>query len=498
MITRLLLFFTLLTVVNEAAGQQVVLSTEPIDNDGFSEAKIIGQDDEGFYVLQSNLPLDLQKNRVGFKTRKLRIAYFDGNLKPRWNLPVLPSVESGAVDQVVLAQNRLLIISSAEMKSEPKMEIWIREINNRGTGSMPGNRVAALSFERSSDLDKIRFLSSADQRYSMLLLKENANSGKQLFHTMLLDSLFKPLKERNLELPYSSKELNMEDFKLSNDGDLVMLGYLNRKEKVKEGDKIKVSEYRLFSIPADEEKFSDHAVRTADKILSQAGLVIDNLNHHAVVMGFYYDKSSLTGTGVFYGTLSFIKNASFEVKTHAVDGTQHQKIIGERNSNNSGGISTYPVQKIILRNDGGAVIIAEAAFTSEYSYYDYFTQSLIRHIDYIFDNVIVVSVNRDCSLDWSAIVRKHQESTDDDGMFSSFCSLINSEELILIYNKDSERASSVAAAVITNRGDQREADVSKSGEHLSMLPTWGKQISENEMVIPVYQKKKLYLSKVTF
>jgi len=479
-------------------AQEVQVTTDGIDNDGYNEARVIGQDEESFYVLQSNLSLDLQRDRVGFKTRKLRVACFDGLLKPKWTLPATPIPEHGSIDQVIHAHDKLLFITAAESKSEPRMEAWIRQIDHHGQGAAPGIMAASFTFEKSSDLDKMRFISSASRRHAMVMLMENLDNGRQVLHVALLDSVLKPVSTRNISLPYEEKQVTIEDYKLSDNGDLALLAFLNKKDRDKEGDKVKIAEYHLFSIPATSHSVNDQAVRSGEKNLAQAGLGIDNLHGHAVVMGFYNDKSALSGAGIFYATLEFAEGAALKIKTHPLEGGQQQKMIGERNSNNSAGIASYPVQKIILRNDGGAVIIAEAAYTSEYSYYDYFTQTLIRHIEYHFDNVIIVSVNSDCTVDWSTVVHKRQESVDDGGVYSSFCPLINSEEIIVIYNQDVDRTKSVRAAVVSNTGEEREVEVSKSSDHLNLLPTWGKQISENEVVIPVYQKKKLFLCKISF
>ncbi len=480
------------------AAQQVSLSLENIDQDGYNEARVIGQDDNGFYVLQSNLPLDSKRDRIGFKARKLRVSYFDGLLKPKWTLPASPAKDNGSIDQVVFAFEKLLFISSADSKNQPETEIWIRETDASGRLNQPENKLVSFPVNGTSDLEKAVFISSNNQGYAMIVLKEILDNGKLILHTSLLDSMLRPVLNRNLSLNYNEKELTIEGYQLTNQGDLLFLGFLSRKDKDPSGERIRISEYHLFSVKNREEKITDHPVRSGEKSLAQAGLAIDNLHNHAVVMGFYADRNSLTGTGLFYGLLDLTGSPSFDIRTRALDGKQHQELIGERNSKNSSGISNYPVQKIILRNDGGAVIIAESAYTSEYSYYDYFTQSLIRHTEYHFDNVITVSVNRDCSIDWSAVVHKRQESVDDGGVFSSFCPLINSDEILILYNKDIDRNKSVYASVITNRGEQRELAVSTNNDHLSMLPTWGKQISENEVIIPVYQKKKLYLSKISF
>lgn len=479
-------------------AQQIDITKEPIDIDGYNEARIIGQDDDGFYVLQSNLSLDSERNRVGFKTRKLKISYFDGNLKPKWSVPAVPSLENGTIDVVTYAFEKLLLISSSESKSEAKLDVWIKQINSQGSGPLPGVKIASFDFNRNSDYNKLKFFYSTNQHYAVILLKENTENNQQVIHLAVLDSTLNLIYNHNYTLLYDVKAMTIEDYKVTNNGDIAMLGFLNKKEKNEAGNKIKVNEYHLFTIPFQSEVVLVNKIITGEKYPTQAGLVVDNLNNEAVVMGFYPEKSSSTGTGLFYARQGFKKNNILNIKTCALTGSQQQNLIGERNSTNSNGISNYPVQKIILRNDGGAVILAEAAYTSEYSYYDYFTQSLIRHIEYHYDNVVVVSVNNDCTIDWSSIIHKRQESTDDGGIYSSFCNLINQDEIVIIYNKDIEREQSASAAIISNRGDQKEVNLTKSGDHLLFLPTWGKQISENEAIIPIWQKKKLHLGKLSF
>ncbi|MBK7855311.1 MAG: hypothetical protein IPJ79_10760 [Bacteroidetes bacterium] len=65
------------------------------------------------------------------------------------------------------------------------------------------------------------------------------------------------------------------------------------------------------------------------------------------------------------------------------------------------------MKKVILRSDGGAVIIAEVAYTSEFSYYDYFSQTYVRRVEYHFENAAIFSVNADGTIHWNTVLRKN-------------------------------------------------------------------------------------------
>jgi hypothetical protein len=158
----------------------------------------------------------------------------------------------------------------------------------------------------------------------------------------------------------------------------------------------------------------------------------------------------------------------------------------------------YPIERIVLRNDGGAVIVAEAAYTTEYSYYDSFSQSFTRRLEYHFDNIVVISINSDGSVDWSTIVEKEQISMDDNGIFSSFCSMLNSEKLIVVYNDDISKRNNVIPASIDNKGALIKSRPFAGSEGLLLLPRSGKQVSENSIVVPAYKKRNQFLVQITF
>lgn len=149
-----------------------------------------------------------------------------------------------------------------------------------------------------------------------------------------------------------------------------------------------------------------------------------------------------------------------------------------------------------MRNDGGAVILAESNYINQYSYYDYFTQTFNNRIEYHFDNVVVISVNGDGTIDWNKVLRKNQESRDDMGLFSSYCPMIRQQEIVMFYNNNFHKNNEIIGEAVTNEGTQYQVKVSRPIDHLTILPRSGKQIAANEVVLPCMVKRKLMLLKI--
>jgi hypothetical protein len=244
------------------------------------------------------------------------------------------------------------------------------------------------------------------------------------------------------------------------------------------------------------DEVKEFKINDSSRPMTEAAITVDKIKGNAVVTGFYADKLSFSGAGLIFAKLKIGSDGPLEIKNYPIGGDAQIKLVGERNS--GGGISlfSYPIQKVVLRNDGGAVIIAEAAYLSEYSYYDYFTQSFSRRIEYHFDNIVAFSVNNEGEIQWSQMIRKEQTSLDDFGLYSSFDSYLNSDELGIVYNKDIGRNNEIAAVIINKAGQQTTKRVTKIGDNITILPRAGKQIDASAIVIPGISKKRLQLIQI--
>jgi hypothetical protein len=473
------------------AAQKYTLSPQSVDDAGFEYVKVIGQDENGFYLLQSNLSLNTERDRIGFRNRKYKIGYYDFKMNERWSKKLEDENENFGIDVVTMFNNHPFILRSQWQKSEYTILFSTEMLDANGNvfnKTQPGRFI----YTKESDLEKARVVVSKDNTSACIILEELRNND-QVVHMLTLDTAGNKVNAYDPVINYSYKQLEITDAALSDHGEIAVLTQIE--EKIPEERRKKMMSYKLFMLSGSN-AFTEYPVSSGDKHLTEASLSMDNINKKTVITGFYNDNDSYTGTGIIFASYPFDGKSEPEIKTVNIDDNARVKLIGERNSGSNTGLYSYPIRKAVLRSDGGAVVIAEAAYYSEYSYYDYFTQSFTRRIEYHFDNVVIMSIHTNGTIDWSTVLRKTQESLDDGGVFSSFATVLQSSRIDLIYNKDLSRSNEVSLFTVDNKGISTQHSISRPEHNLIILPLSGKQVDENTMVVAAIQKKKLFLMKI--
>ncbi|HMT29861.1 MAG TPA: hypothetical protein PKD91_11330, partial [Bacteroidia bacterium] len=327
-----------------------------------------------------------------------------------------------------------------------------------------------------------------------IVLREYTDDVSQTIFASIHDTSYSSLEKKSVIIPFGLKSFEVTSYVISDKNDMIVLGM--NSEKIKALSSKRKIDYFAYSSRVGESVFKEFKI-SAEKIITGIDVAFDNINNHAVFAGFFAQPDSYTGAGIFYASLDMDKNDEIKIKTSGIDGQGNIKLRSDRNSASGMSIIGYPIDRILLRDDGGAVIVAEAAYTTEYSYYDSFSQSFTRRLEYHFENVAVISINSDGSIHWSAVIEKDQVSMDDGGIYSSFCSMLNSENLVVLYNSDISKHNTVKPATVDNKGKLIQGKPFASTEGLLLLPRSGKQVSENSILVPAYKKRKLYLALFT-
>lgn len=488
---RLLLSLYLLFSVKSSFTQSVQVSSFTFEDIGYDEVMVAGYTGNGFFVLQSNLPFESDRNRIGFKNRKYRLSFFNHQLNRLWYQNVEPDPQS-TVQGVFFLNNKMMAVSTSVSKSAGEQQVAVQlrifdETGNKSTG------INAGSVKLASIPEKTRVIISDNRRLTGILLPEFLNDELLRIHFLLLDSTLNLMSSKEFDITCKRKNFYLEDYQLSDHGDLALLSV----QQVRENKK-RMDEYRVHFSVMPSPVLESMVISREREETAGAGIIFDNLNNMLVCAGFSAEPSLSSQTSIFVNRIPLRNTSSARQQVIPVDDRYKFKLATVNERNASSGLFSYPIRKMILRNDGGLVLIAEAFYAYEYSYYDYFTQSYMRRIDYQFNNIVSISINPDGQIHWLNVIRKTQESTDDGGVFSSFLQMITDSDLIMIYNNFGNRDNEVKYSVIDAAGRFDESRTVRSNVPVILLPRFGKQISANEAVMPCLNKKKLSLTKVVF
>jgi hypothetical protein len=492
-LTRLLLPLLFFLTASLSFGQTLQISADRIDGNGLNYAKVIGQDENGVFLLMSNLSLESRRDRFGLRTRKYELSYYDYSLQRKWSKELSADPSSGTLENVSYFNNTVVVVTSDEDRSKGEVSLYISVIDAKGASSVSRKRIYSTPSPRGSEMLKPFIMISPDKS-KLGVMTEEVTDDLVRIHLSVINDRFEPLRESKAEMSYDSREAELKSFSLSNNYDLLFLGYV--KETRPNGDKTKLRRFRLFHLPPGKNRFDEHIVNTFDQVMLEAGMAIDKVNNKAIVTGFFSDKSSFAGASLLYAVLDLNHHDQFEIYTTNLNGEAQLKLVGQRNSGDGVSLFSYPIQRVIPRMDGGSLVIAEAAYLSEYSFYDYFTQTFNRRIEYHFDNVVALSVNAKGNVQWAHLLKKSQTSLDDEGMYSSFSTLLNPEELVILYNGEIGRSNEIMTMIINANGKSESKKINRGNDVISVLPRSGKQVDENTLIVPAVTRKRLFLVKI--
>lgn len=494
-IVFLFLFLVIISGTNLNAQGRITIAPQAIDDDGLNYNRVLGYDGEGVYVLHSNLSLETNRDRIGLRTRKYRISYHnEENLIPKWAKNLQSHPEDASIEVVGFYNGKVTVLNSIWDRQKNKFRLYIDIYDETGNLYKSGINLKEFNIEKSSALSKPRMLTGNMQTDLGIFFEEIRGNEQKVYYTSC-DTALNVKQSLSGIIPYSEKALDITEIVQTEKNELLILGTLPQDPE--SGSKRQRRLFHLFLLSELSGSVKEYKVSQPDNNMLEAAIGIDRINRKAVVTGFYADKESFAGAGILFGSLSLDNPDEWKIISFPVKGDAQLKLVGERNSGGSISLISYPIRKVILRSDGGAVVIAEGAYLSEFSYYDYFTQSFNRRIEYHYDNVVIFSVNATGGIDWSQVIRKEQTSVDDEGQYSSFALMTNQAEISLIYNSDIGRNNEVAGHIINNKGKAETRKLSNTSDNISILPRAGIQTDANTLVIPAVTRKKLYLAKIT-
>jgi hypothetical protein len=233
----------------------------------------------------------------------------------------------------------------------------------------------------------------------------------------------------------------------------------------------------------------------------------DNQRNRVYIGGFYSEKKTGNYDGVLFGYYDPATGSMHNARLIAFDDRLRQAT-GERNQKKA--FNDYQVRHLIVKHDGGFVLIAEGYFMTSrntgyapgwgyYSMYAYgpFTTPAVR--EYHYNDIMVLSYDVEGNREWQSFVRKDQYSQEDGGLFSSFALLNTGGALGFLFNDYHASRSRIQLASVDGEGKiSMRSLAAGSQDDPDWLPRAGKQVAAREMVIPCLRKRQLCFAKIIF
>lgn len=481
----LILLLMIFIFENSTHAAEKVWSNEIKTENKLRYLKVLGADSTNTFVLRSNQSF----TNFDWRTRKLFLLTFNENMKVISETDLQTNDTMKVVD-VVIVQDHLMILSLSYQKNMKMLRSFAYNIDAAGKII---SEIVPLDFFESNKIDfdnHPELIFSKNKNYFSYVMYQVMNKNENVYRVVMFDQLLKKTFTTSISVQDNKRYFYIQEMAVSNEGEFYMLAQHGKSSKrIKSPDELL---YEVYSIDKNGLQKKTFAVKAENKFISDAGLSIDNRNNKIVVAGFYSLINEFSIAGAFVYTHGS-DDSSAKVTTVPLTGSLLGSVSSKNNDNE---IEDYSIDRIILRNDGGAVIVAESNRIFTQSYWDYYTQSYVYKRYYYYGNVITLSLNPDGSILWDEVIKKDQKSVDDDGFYSSYTFAFNGKKIYYFYNKYIDARSAVLQSAVNTQGADKNETALAEEENAYLLPQWGKQINNDEIVVPVSKEGKLYIVKM--
>jgi hypothetical protein len=374
-----------------------------------------------------------------------------------------------------------------------------------------------------SATNKIYSFINSEDKQKIMVFKINTKNEKQHFLTTCLFTKDLTLIKRSViavNMPQRNDFLS--EFTLDNDGDLACI----RASGTSSNDNInKVS---LLIKPAILDTYSSTDLKLSNYYLDDLRIKADNINRHYVITSFVSKQKRGNIEGLYYSLWDKQVNKEIVNAVTIFNDEFRDDAKGENAMKSA--FNDYFLKNLIIRKDGGFIVVAESAYTSSrgntlsrwdylygspywspmdyYSwsspvgYYPWWRSSIYNNSNtltrYYADNIAVLSFDPAGKLEWSNVVRKSQYDDNTDN-YIGFGLFNTGEDLHFIFNIQEKRDLILSSQSMLPTGQiDRNPTFKNLDKGYDFMPRHAKQIGTRVAIVPCQYRGYTCFAKIEF
>lgn len=394
-----------------------------------------------------------------------------------------------------------------------------------GTGNPMGDPVQLDSTDNInySASNKIYSVVNSDDKQKIMVFKINTRSDKaHILTTCLFNKDLSLVRKSRLSVPMPQRNDFLSEFSLDNEGDLVCI----RASGTSTNDNI--NKISLITKPATLDTYTLTDLKLGNIFLDDLRIKVDNINKHYVITSFLSKTKRGNIEGLYYTLWDKQLNKELLNATHIFDAEFREDAKGEGSIKSA--FNDYFLKNLIMRKDGGFIVIAESAYTSsrgntlnrwDYLYgspywspVDYYTwnspigyypwwrsygmNNMNNLTRYFADNIAVISFEPGGKVEWSNVIRKSQYDDNTDN-YIGFGLFNTGGELHFIFNTQEKRTMILNDQTIAPNGQiDRNPTFKNLDKGYDFMPRHAKQVGARQAIVPCQYRGFTCFAKIEF
>lgn len=479
---------------------------------------------QGFYEsykLPNDQILTIRFVKNGFRIRSIVFQVLDAKLNIVKSLitPLKDKIHNLDFEYATMLGNELAVLKSETDKEAQIYSLYIETYNPETLQPITSlQKITDIPYDNKLFQQADFFIKESEDRnylmiYSLYPTERNENEKIKI---TVIDKELNQIWTKDLTLEYLDKDVRVYSFLIDNNGNAyLMLTIRNRGEDITADERW---QYRILSFRDKGQTQNDYFLKLPEGYISD--FIMKPFDDKTLmVAGIYGAEKASVVSGSFFmkinaadGQIEFVNTSKFSIDFLVENLTERQtkNTIKKLERGKDVGMYDYEMRDLVMRSDGGLILIAE-----QYQFYvtsymsrgpnGTMTTTYIYH--YVYNNIIVVNIEPDGTISWNVKIPKFQHSTDDGGYASSYLLMIDDENLYFIYNDVIDNLApntkkfynfllkgKAAVTTIARIGPDGSLDrtiLSRFTERKMIpIPRYSLQISNNQAYIILWNKKK--------
>lgn len=465
-IVRFFSIFSLLTFIGAAnalaqpnLGARLDWGPDYRDPSNTMVTNLVGITPAGFYVLRQKVlqnPSAKQRAWLEYYSRDMKMQKTE-------ELELKYKGKQRDFEQVLFLDKKLYLLTSFNNAVKKRNYMFKQEINSRTLAPSKDLDMIAETESRNKEVKGNFGFNLSKDSTTLLIYTELPYVRKQpeRFGFHVFDRDFNPIWTKDIELPYPDNQFTVEEYRVDNKGNVFLLGVLYQDEAKWRRRGSPTYRYIILAYTENGTKSRQYQIDLDGKFITDMTFRIAD-DGQLVCSGFYSERGTYSIKGIYYFRLDPVthqfnnrnhKPFDFEFLTEHLSDKNKERARSAELANDrrrAPELFDYSLDELVLRSDGGAVLVAEQFFIYQettrdypyyggYPYYGYYPYSYYRpyyqtNYYYNYNDIIVVNIKPTGEIEWSSRIPKLQETRNEGGYFSSYAMAIGADRFYFVFN----------------------------------------------------------------
>lgn len=467
-----------------------------------SMSDILGEDGTYVYTLRSEYSLFGSNDPI---VERYRMS----DMGLDYSKPVIAKTTDGKsmnVDYIYFINGNLVVFASQYDRDRDVNTLYAEILDDHAVQTKSWTKLASISATKRNNPGSFYTGLSQDSTHILLVVNPPYDKYADEKYTLqLIDKDLGTTWKKEIAPPYKDEFFALDNFVVSRNGDVYMLATISKDKSVmtrQERRTLPTYYHTVLMYDPVQENLREYKIDISPKFISDVKFTV-NAKGDIICCGFYSNKASNAVIGSFY--LKIDKETQSITSQGSKDFPRDflTQFMSEKKASKGKELYDYDLKHLVLRDDGGAVLVAEQFYEVLVQSYDPTTKTYTYTYYYYYNDIIVVSINPDGNIAWAKKIPKYQVSRNDGGYYSSFAFAVSGDKMYFMFNdnpknlkltgensgenfrymNNPKKSVAVLVTMDSNGNQDRQAMFSNKDLKIILRPKLFMQMNEHRMIL---------------